>query len=56
MEVSGKSFMATDRETLHTAVLRVSVWYEAARIVSTQKIVNPERPHFHLEANSATRA
>ncbi len=36
MEVSGKSFMATDRETLHTAHLRASVWYGAAVIVSTQ--------------------
>jgi hypothetical protein len=39
MVVSGKSFIATDRETLHTAVLRALVWYGAMRIVSTQKIV-----------------
>ena len=35
MEVSGKCFIASVRETLHTNISCASVWYECNGIVST---------------------
>ena len=36
MEVSGKCFIASVRETLHTNISCASVWYECDGIVSTE--------------------